>query len=445
VTATKDYFLPGSLTITVVAGSSIRADIALNAVGEIHGRVTDSITAAGMGGVEVTLGVFTSYTAADGSYYLVGIPPGSYWLGLSKAGYSPTLSWLAVPGGMLTTIDRVLDQTGSISGTVTAATGGAPVVGATVMGGGAVATTSGTGQYSLTGVAAGAVTVLATAAGFDTESSVVTVPAGGSAVANFSLAVASTAPANITGHVRNAETLAPLSGVYVSIGNKSATTAGDGSYSLVGVTAGPQTHASANLSGYQYASFYMAVPGASSLVQDFALMPYHTVYIAASEAGTNVPIGGASASAGGGSCTTSADGWCSMQAVSGETTLRVTATGYMNFSQPAAVTTSASSMLTAELTPVPQVCGVVTNAANATHMQGVTVDLVLFGSLYGSTTTGADGSYCLACLAALAANAYPWTVSASAVGFTNSVVSFQFPVSGTIDVDLALWAAGTAP
>lgn len=445
VRASKGYFLPMDVPVTIVAGSSTRVDLSLQAIGEIRGRVTDSITNVGVSGVEVTLGPLTSYTAVDGSYYILGIPPGSYWLGFTAAGYSSTLSWLAVPGGVLTTVDRVFDKTGFVSGTVTSAVSAAPVAGATVLGGGAAATSDGTGQYSLTGVSAGSVTLLVTALGYDAKSTVVTVPAGGSAVANFSLAGASTTPANITGHVRNAETSAPLSGVYVSIGNKSATTAGDGSYSLVGVTPDPRAFAYANLSGYLYASFYMAVPGGTSFAQDFTLKPYHTVYVAVSEAATHVPIAGASAGAGGGSCTTSLDGLCSMQAVYGATTLSVSAKGYRSISQPVEIATSAASMLTAELTPVPRVCGFVSNATNTAPLAGAEVDLLIGVSLLGSTITAADGSYCMSCPDPYAAYAFTWTVSASSLGFTNNGTSFQFPPSGTIDVDLSLWPAGTAP
>lgn len=445
ITASKEYFLSAKATVTVAAGSSARVDLSLTAVGEIHGRVTDSLTRAGIGSVAVTLGPLMSYTATDGSYYIVGIPPGSYWLGFTSPGYSPVRSMLAVPGGTSTTIDRALDKTGSISGRVTSASGGAPVVGATILAGGAVGKTNATGQYSFDGVAAGSLTVLVAAAGFDASSTVVTLTPGGSAVANFSLTTNSTKPTNITGHVTNVETSAPLAGAYVSIGTKSATTGADGSYSLIGVTPDPQAYTSVSLAGFQSMSFRMAVAGDASLAQDFGLKPYHTVYVAINDAVTHAPIGNGSISAGGGSCTTSPAGWCSMQAVSGSTTLNVSAKGYGSFSRAVDIATSSASMVTAELLPVPIVCGIVSNAATRAPLAGASVDLLLGVSPYGSTNSAVDGSYCIPCPEWAVSYAYPWTVSASTPGFTNNGASFQFPPTGRIDVGLLLWSAGSAP
>jgi hypothetical protein len=445
VTASREYFLPAKATVSVAAGSSTRVDLSLTAVGEIHGRVTDSLTGAGIGSVVVTLGPLVSYTATDGNYYIVDVPPGSYWLHFTSRGYSPAQSLLAVPGGTLTTVDRVLDKTGSISGRVTSAAGGAPVAGATVLADGAVGKTSGTGQYSLDGVFAGSVPVLVTAAGFDASTSIVTVKPSGSAVADFSLATASTKPTNITGHVTNAETSAPLAGAYVSIGTKSATTGADGSYSLIGVTPDPQAYVSASLTGFQNMSFRMAIAGDASLVQDFGMKPYHTVYVVATDALTRAPISNASISAGGGSCTTSAAGWCSMQAVSGPTTLGVYATGYRLLSTAVEFASMAASMLTAELTPVPRVCGVVRNAATTAPLAGASVDLLVGATPQASTVSAVDGTYCIPCPETYAQYTFTWTASGSSPGFTNNGASFQFPPTGTIDLDLPLWPAGSAP
>lgn len=261
VRATKAYYLPASTTVTVTAGTSTRVDLAMSAVGELHGRLTDSLTLAGIAGVEVTLGTLTSYTGADGSYYVTGIYPASYQLSFTAAGYSPVVSWLSVPGGILTTLDRTLDQTGTVSGTVSAAVGGAPIAGATILGGGAVATTDGTGQYTLTGVSAGTQTIIATVTGYDSKSVSVTLAPAGTGTADFSLAVTATAPSTVSGHVYDGDTGVPIAGAYVSINGKSATTAADGFYSLALVPAGMRVLAYAEKTGYPWTYRYISVPG----------------------------------------------------------------------------------------------------------------------------------------------------------------------------------------
>jgi TonB-linked SusC/RagA family outer membrane protein len=82
-------------------------------------------------------------------------------------------------------------QAGQVAGTVTAE-GGRPLSGATVQvaGTGRQAVTAPDGRYTITGVPAGARQVRATAIGHAAQTVSVTVSAGGTAAANFSLAVA---------------------------------------------------------------------------------------------------------------------------------------------------------------------------------------------------------------------------------------------------------------
>jgi hypothetical protein len=89
-------------------------------------------------------------------------------------------------------------QTGTITGTVTNASGGAAISGATVSGGGVTATTNASGVYTLANVAVGTVTVTASATGFTSSSASVTVTAGGTATQNFLLTVPSTVAVGYT-------------------------------------------------------------------------------------------------------------------------------------------------------------------------------------------------------------------------------------------------------
>lgn len=443
VEASKSYYLPSNTTVALASGTTLRVDFSLTAVGELHGTVKDSLSGAPIAGAEVTVGSLTSYTAADGSYFVIGIYPGSYQLQFSASGYAPVVSWLDVPGGLLTTLDRQLDLVGTISGKVTAAVGGAAISGATVMGGGAVAISNGSGNFTLTEVSPGAVTVIATATGYDSKSSSVSLDPGGSATTNFALSVTSTAPSNITGHVTNAETLAPVSGAYVSIDGKSAYSAADGSYSLVGVTPGARTSAYSNATGFAYSSFYIDVPPGTWMVQDFALKPYHTVYVAVSDYASGAPVPGASVGAGGGSCTTNSAGWCALQAVSGPTTLSISATGYRSLSIEVEISTAATSLLTATISTVPRVCGVVRDAETSNPLSGADVTLLYFTLLLDSVISAGDGTFCLENSSWI--GSYLETVGASKVGYTNNAVNVQMPATGTVNADVLLWPAGSAP
>jgi Carboxypeptidase regulatory-like domain len=81
---------------------------------------------------------------------------------------------------------------GTVSGTVTATAGGAPIGGAAITFGARTATTNGSGVYSFTNIAAGTyASISASAPGFTTSSTAnVVVTDGGTTVRNFSLAAA---------------------------------------------------------------------------------------------------------------------------------------------------------------------------------------------------------------------------------------------------------------
>ncbi len=142
-----------------------------------------SDTAARVGGATVTVGARSTTASADGVYTLTGLPTGAVTITASKAGYTTA------------TIDRVLavgvDNWGSVSLTrASGATGRlvgviyrgtdttARIGGATVrLSTGQTATADASGLYSFPAVAAGAVTITASKAGYATRSVTRTVAA----------------------------------------------------------------------------------------------------------------------------------------------------------------------------------------------------------------------------------------------------------------------------
>jgi hypothetical protein len=94
--------------------------IALDVVGSVHGVVRDAASAPVAGAV-VTLGTAPSpvsaTTAADGSYTLPSVAPGTYTAVASKAGStSDTRAGIVVVGGSVTAQDFTLAAAGSITG-----------------------------------------------------------------------------------------------------------------------------------------------------------------------------------------------------------------------------------------------------------------------------------------------------------------------------------------
>ena len=93
-----------------------------------------------------------------------------------------------------------------------------------------------------------------------------TVVAGGT----FTIDVALAQPGDVTGHVYDVATNAPIAGATVTFPGGSTTTAGDGSYAVTGLPAGARALSAAAI-GYVSANATPTVVAGSSVVQDFAL------------------------------------------------------------------------------------------------------------------------------------------------------------------------------
>jgi protocatechuate 3,4-dioxygenase beta subunit len=79
------------MTVAIVSGSNVlNVSMNLSASGTLSGKVTDQVGAA-ISGVAVsmsgTYGNGSATTAADGTYGITAIVPGSYTVTFSKSGY----------------------------------------------------------------------------------------------------------------------------------------------------------------------------------------------------------------------------------------------------------------------------------------------------------------------------------------------------------------------
>jgi len=193
VTAGKGGYESSSLMVTVSEGDTAVADLSLTWIivpGTIAGTVTDADDGSRIAGATVTDGTRTTTTDAAGQYVVADVPPGTYEVTAGKAGYESSTLVVTVSEGNTAEADLSLTWIivpGGITGTVTDAEDGSALAGATVSDGSRTTTTDASGEYVIADVPPDTYEVVASKEGYESSTSSVTVPSGGTAVMNLSL------------------------------------------------------------------------------------------------------------------------------------------------------------------------------------------------------------------------------------------------------------------
>ncbi|MFZ5756031.1 MAG: carboxypeptidase regulatory-like domain-containing protein [Pseudomonadota bacterium] len=264
----------GTLTATMsaVRGSyldlgdvKMLRDTATATTGALRGVVTDAGNGQPVAGATVSIeGGASVTTAADGSYQLNDVLPGSVQLRVSAAGYRAATDDAAITAGTFVVYSPVLvrvelpdpDAT-AVSGKVIDDATGTALAGVTITLQGPQtysATTAANGLFAVTAMVEGSYTLTATAAGYSDVTATVQVPLG-VVVALGTLRLSAPDTGATTGSVRGVVTDAlngvALAGANVNIpGFDVVTTGADGSYLIENVPAGAiQLNAFAN--GYR--------------------------------------------------------------------------------------------------------------------------------------------------------------------------------------------------
>ncbi|MEN9343960.1 MAG: hypothetical protein RLZZ453_747, partial [Chlamydiota bacterium] len=218
----------------------------------ISGIVTSQTTGNPISGATVQLiqgnqhVIATTTTASDGSYSIVGINPGQYTVNASASGFQNRSIGAKVNNGQTTLVNLALvPNPGTVSGQVTDFSTTLPISGATVqifqnnvlVGS---TTTNGSGNYTITGLAAGSSVVIASATTYQTASQGAIIQSGQTTTANFALY---SNPGTVSGTVTSASSGLPISNAIVelNLNNEviySTTTDGSGNYSITGVPPG---------------------------------------------------------------------------------------------------------------------------------------------------------------------------------------------------------------
>lgn len=198
VMVSRTGYTPGQTNATVGPGQNATANVALAPIpGAIAGVVTNATNGTPLAGASVSTQppTTTVTTNAQGQYSIANVPPGTYTVNVSLAGYSSNSGAATVASSLTTTTNVALTPLpGSITGLITDASTGQPIAGASVSTAPATSTvtTNAQGQYTIPNVPAGNYTVTATRTGYSPASGPVTVPPGQAATRNLAM---STQPA----------------------------------------------------------------------------------------------------------------------------------------------------------------------------------------------------------------------------------------------------------
>jgi len=430
--------------------------------GTVAGRITDSISSAPIAGahVSVKLGAPTYAVVNDGfsdndGYYAVTAPASTYSVAAFANDYlAGNWSGITVSLNQTTTVNFSLDRVCTLTGTVTAAPGGAPLEGVQIEATLAyptvkrTATTGADGKYSFNELLPGSYTVVASKPWYTTQTHNLTLAVGEAKIENFALA----ATGDLMGQVRIAGTSTVIAGAQVqaylgAVLKGTATSDANGVYEIAqGLPAGTYV-VSAGKDGYvtQVKSGIAVTAGATSYV-NFNLGASGTLMGQVAEKGTGNPIANASVKAylGGvlkASATAGANGvyTISRDLAAGSYVVMASKNGYVTQTKGANVTASATTYLNFNLGKI-CLSGQVRQMGTTTVLKGATVGAYLGSATTpsGTATTDVNGIYQIG---GLTTGAY--TVIASKSGYVKQTKpGISVTAGGMTYVNFALTVSG---
>ena len=253
LTVSAAGFTSTTRTVTVVAGTVSAGTIALTPL-PTTGAVTGTVTNAGTGTplpnatVAVTGTSLRTTTNSDGNFTLNGVLQGRQTLAVSASGFTATTRDVTVMARTSISTGTIalkpIDNTGTVTGTVTNAETGAPLFRATVAVNGTKLSigTLDDGTFTLNGIPEGRRTLTISASGFTATTRDVTVVARTSISAGtIVLTTPLPTTGSIDGTVIHAFTETPLQFITIAVNGLSTTSSSNGSFVLRGVPVGPQT------------------------------------------------------------------------------------------------------------------------------------------------------------------------------------------------------------
>lgn len=344
---------PGYYMLFILSGSgvpSVAKIINISQNGGSTGTVTGVVTntsGAPLANASLSGGGVSATTASDGAYTLNDVALGNSTVTATLSGYSDASAQITVTAGSTDNVPNLQlapIAPGNITGTIVDTSGNA-IQGASVTGSGLTALTDASGSYALNDVPGGAVTLVASAAGFSPATETVTATTGNT-VAAPTMALASNL-GNVIGKVMAAAN-APIAGATVTFGGGTAITDSTGSFSFTNIPAGTiQLVASA--SGFQSVIQNVTVTGGNTTTANFILAVANNAPGTVTGTVTNIQthgvIVGASVKWNTTSATSNSGGVYSIANVAGGTqTVTASAAGYLPVSTPVNVDGETSTL-----------------------------------------------------------------------------------------------------
>ncbi|WP_282137851.1 carboxypeptidase regulatory-like domain-containing protein [Rossellomorea aquimaris] len=237
VVASAPNYTTETVAAMIVNGQSTSLNITLNEdPGTLTGFVRDTNNAPIAGGsitVQISTGagiiVATTVTSPDGTYTVQSLAPGNYTVVAAASNFQAATQGVTVVSNMTSIVNfNLAADPGSISGIVSNAQTGTPIVGANVevrivdSSGAVIATvlTDNNGEYVVNGLAPSIYTVLVSASDFQTNAATVQVTSNQTVDGSIAL---EPDPGQITGTVLDSVGSNPIPGAIVSIVNSSGT------------------------------------------------------------------------------------------------------------------------------------------------------------------------------------------------------------------------------
>lgn len=288
-----------------------------------------------------------------------------------------------------------LGSYGTVRGTVSDATTGLPVTGASVTVASVTTTTDDTGGFAVINAPAGSKTYSVAADGYQSVLAMpIEIPRSRTTQLNVPLLPTSVAGGRVTGVVTSTETGEGLAGVTVAAETADTTTNSEGAYSLSGLTGG-ETTLTFTLTGYKTTTETVTVVEDAPVTLNTSLMPVNSGELTGTitDAATGQAIEGATVSIEGvGTATTDVSGAYQLQDVpAGTWDARFARTGYRTVDRTVGIEAGSTTVEDVALMSPSQgvVEGRVRSRSSGALVAGVNVTVVELGRS-GETGSGVD-------------------------------------------------------
>lgn len=234
----------GANTVGVLKLRPVSASLPSTNTASLSGIVA-TIYQTPLAGVTVEAAGQSAITDATGAYQLSQLPPGVTTIRASMVGYETVsvlqkldagIAYIFSPNLVDTGNTSPVAQTATLVGTVVGA-GGVPIDGATVSVGPLSVNTAADGRFTLTGLAAGDISIAISAVGYQAATFTGALALGVNDAGSIVLAGASTSR-NLTGVIIDANTRNPIAGATVALVGRvgQVSTGVDGRYTISNIT-----------------------------------------------------------------------------------------------------------------------------------------------------------------------------------------------------------------